>query len=333
MNEAASVVWWEAASLNHLSILKGAYELGRYALQRLLGVIPLLFIVSVLVFLFIHLIPGDPARLIAGKDATLEEIRGIQEQLGLNLPLWKQYINYMGDLLSGNLGNSIRSGIPVTDMLESRVMPTLWLTFLSMAWALIIGLLIGVVSAVYRNRWPDHLGTLTAISGMSIPGFWLGLVLIQIFSVELGWFPTGGVDSWKSYILPSITLGMGIMSMLARYSRSSMLETLREDYIRTGRAKGLREYVVIGRHALRNSLIQVVTVAGLQFGFLLGGSVMVETVFSIPGLGRSLVDSILFRDYTVIQALLLLFATQFILINLLVDLLYGVLNPKIRFSQ
>ncbi len=307
--------------------------MGRYALQRLLGVIPLLFIVSVLVFLFIHLIPGDPARLIAGKDATLEEIHGIQEQLGLNLPLWKQYINYMGDLLSGNLGNSIRSGIPVTDMLESRIMPTLWLTFLSMAWALVIGLLIGVISAVYRNKWPDHLGTLTAISGMSIPGFWLGLVLIQIFSVELAWFPTGGVDSWKSYILPSITLGMGIMSMLARYSRSSMLETLREDYIRTGRAKGLREYVVISRHALRNSLIQVVTVAGLQFGFLLGGSVMVETVFSIPGLGRLLVDSILFRDYTVIQALLLLFSTQFILINLIVDLLYGVLNPKIRFSQ
>ncbi|WP_189022253.1 ABC transporter permease subunit [Paenibacillus albidus] len=307
--------------------------MGRYALQRLLGVIPLLFVVSVLVFMFLHLIPGDPARLIAGQDATLEEIMGIRQQLGLDLPLWKQYVHYMSNLLSGDLGNSIQSGLAVTDMLMSRVMPTLWLTFLSMAWALLIGLLIGVVSAVYRNRWPDYVGTLAAISGMSVPGFWLGLVLIQIFSVELGWFPTGGVDTWKSYILPSITLGMGIMSMLARYSRSSMLETLREDYIRTGRAKGMREYVVIGRHALRNSLIQVVTVAGLQFGFLLGGSVMVETVFSIPGLGRLLVDSILFRDYTVIQALLLIFATQFILINLIVDLLYGVLNPKIRYSS
>ncbi|GGF64860.1 glutathione ABC transporter permease GsiC [Paenibacillus albidus] len=293
----------------------------------------MLFVVSVLVFMFLHLIPGDPARLIAGQDATLEEIMGIRQQLGLDLPLWKQYVHYMSNLLSGDLGNSIQSGLAVTDMLMSRVMPTLWLTFLSMAWALLIGLLIGVVSAVYRNRWPDYVGTLAAISGMSVPGFWLGLVLIQIFSVELGWFPTGGVDTWKSYILPSITLGMGIMSMLARYSRSSMLETLREDYIRTGRAKGMREYVVIGRHALRNSLIQVVTVAGLQFGFLLGGSVMVETVFSIPGLGRLLVDSILFRDYTVIQALLLIFATQFILINLIVDLLYGVLNPKIRYSS
>ncbi|MBB6671992.1 ABC transporter permease subunit [Cohnella nanjingensis] len=306
--------------------------MGRYALQRLIGVIPLLFIVSVLVFLFIHLIPGDPARLIAGKEATLEEIQGIQHQLGLDLPLWKQYFNYMGDLLSGNLGQSIRSGLPVTDMLASRVMPTLWLTLLSMAWALVIGLFIGVVSAVYRNRWPDYVGTLVAISGMSIPGFWLGLVLIQVFSVQLGWVPTGGVDSWKSYIMPSLTLGAGIMSMLARYSRSSMLETMREDYIRTGRAKGLRETVVVGRHALRNSLIQVVTVAGLQFGFLLGGSVMVESVFSIPGIGRLLVDSILYRDYTVIQALLLIFATQFILINLIVDLLYGVLNPKIRYS-
>ncbi|GIP22879.1 MULTISPECIES: ABC transporter permease subunit [Paenibacillus] len=307
--------------------------MGRYALQRLLGVIPLMFVVSVLVFMFIHLIPGDPARLVAGKEATLEEINGIRAQLGLDLPLWQQYLSYMGRLLHGDLGTSLRSGLPVSDMLMSRLTPTLILTFMSLGWALIIGLLIGTLSAVNRNKWPDYVGMLTAISGISVPGFWLGLVLIQIFSVQLGWFPTGGVDSWKSYILPSITLGAGIMSMLARFSRSSMLETMREDYIRTGRSKGLREVIVVGRHALRNSLIQVVTVAGLQFGFLLGGSVMVETVFSIPGLGRLLVDSISFRDYTVIQALLLLFATQFILINLIVDLLYGVLNPKIRYAS
>lgn len=307
--------------------------MGRYAIQRLLGVIPLLFVVSILVFMFIHLIPGDPARLVAGKDATLEEINGIREQLGLNLPLWQQYVNYMGDLLKGDLGVSVTSGLPVTDMLASRFLPTIILTFTSLGWALVIGLVIGIVSAVNRGKWPDYIGMLTAISGISLPGFWLGLVLIQIFSVELGWFPTGGVDTWQSYILPSFTLGAGIMSMLARYSRTSMLETMREDYVRTGRAKGLREFVVVGRHALRNSLIQVVTVAGLQFGFLLGGSVMVETVFSIPGMGRLLIDSIGFRDYTVIQALLLLFATEFILINLIVDLLYGVLNPKIRYAS
>ncbi|OMF83473.1 ABC transporter permease subunit [Paenibacillus glucanolyticus] len=307
--------------------------MGRYTIQRLLGVIPLLFIVSILVFMFIHLIPGDPARLVAGKDATLEEINGIREQLGLNLPLWQQYVNYMGDLLKGDLGESVRSGIPVMEMLESRFLPTIILTFTSLGWALIIGLLIGIVTAVNRGKWPDYIGMLAAISGISLPGFWLGLVLIQVFSVQLGWFPTGGIDTWQSYILPSFTLGAGIMSMLARYSRSSMLETMREDYVRTGRAKGLREFTVVGRHALRNSLIQVVTVAGLQFGFLLGGSVMVETVFSIPGMGRLLVDSIAFRDYTVIQALLLMFAAEFILINLIVDLLYGVLNPKIRYAS
>lgn len=312
---------------------KEAHPLGRYTIQRLLGVIPLLFIVSILVFMFIHLIPGDPARLVAGKDATLEEINGIREQLGLNLPLWQQYVNYMGDLLKGDLGESVRSGIPVMEMLESRFLPTIILTFTSLGWALIIGLLIGIVTAVNRGKWPDYIGMLAAISGISLPGFWLGLVLIQVFSVQLGWFPTGGIDTWQSYILPSFTLGAGIMSMLARYSRSSMLETMREDYVRTGRAKGLREFTVVGRHALRNSLIQVVTVAGLQFGFLLGGSVMVETVFSIPGMGRLLVDSIAFRDYTVIQALLLMFAAEFILINLIVDLLYGVLNPKIRYAS
>jgi glutathione transport system permease protein len=307
--------------------------LGRYALQRLIGIIPLLFIVSVLVFMFIHLIPGDPARLIAGKEATLDEINGIRMQLGLDQPLWKQYLSYMNDMFHGDLGNSIRSGMPVTEMMKSRFLPTLWLTLLSMAWAVVIGVVIGIVSAVKRNKWPDYAGMLIAISGISIPGFWLGLVLIQIFSVQLGWFPTGGIDSWKSYVLPSLTLGAGIMSMIARFSRSSMLETMREDYIRTARAKGMREFIVVGRHALRNSLIQVVTIAGLQFGFLLGGSVMVETVFSVPGLGRMLVDSIAFRDYTVIQAELLLFAAEFILINLIVDLLYGVLNPKIRYAD
>lgn len=307
--------------------------MGRYAVQRLFGVIPLLFVVSILVFMFIHLIPGDPARLIAGKDATLEEINRIQEQLGLNLPLWQQYFNYLVQLFKGDLGISIQSSLPVTDMLVSRIPPTLILTFASLGWALVIGLFIGIVSAVNRGKWQDYLGMLTAISGISLPGFWLGLILIQVFSVELGWFPTGGIDSWKSYVLPSFTLGAGIMSMLARYSRTSMLESMREDFVRTGRAKGLREFTVVSRHALRNSLIQVVTVAGLQFGFLLGGSVMVETVFSIPGMGRLLVDSIAFRDYTVIQALLMIFAAEFILINLLVDLLYGVLNPKIRYAS
>ncbi|GLI10094.1 glutathione transport system permease protein GsiC [Paenibacillus tyrfis] len=306
--------------------------MAQYVLKRLVAVIPILFIVSVLIFLFIHLIPGDPARLVAGKEATLEDISRIQAELGLDKPLWEQYFIYMSHLLQGDLGQSLKTGQPVTEMLASRMMPTIWLTIFSMGWALLFGIVIGVISATKRNRWPDYLSMLTAVSGISVPPFWLGLLLIQLFSVQLGWLPTGGVDSWEGYVLPSITLGAGIMSMLARFSRASLLESLKQDYIRTGRAKGLNERAVVWGHAMKNSMISVVTVAGLQFGFLLGGSVIVETVFSIPGLGRLLIDSIAFRDYTVIQAELLLFAVEFILVNLLVDVLYGVLNPKIRLS-
>lgn len=307
--------------------------MAKFVLKRLLGVIPILLIVSVLVFFFIHLIPGDPARMVAGKEATLDEINMIRAELGLDKPLWEQYVIYMTKLFQGDLGTSLKTGQPVTEIILSRLMPTFWLTLFSMAWALIIGLIIGIISAVNRNKWPDYLSMLTAVSGISIPPFWLGLLLIQIFSVQLGWFPTGGTESWSSYVLPSITLGAGIMSMLARFTRASMLESLKQDYIRTGRAKGLKESTIIKDHAIKNSMIPVVTIAGLQFGFLLGGSVIVETVFSIPGLGRLLIDSISFRDYTVIQAELLLFAVQFILVNLLVDVLYGVLNPKIRLSD
>ncbi|KZE76099.1 glutathione ABC transporter permease [Paenibacillus elgii] len=306
--------------------------MAQYVLKRLVAVIPILFIVSVLIFLFIHLIPGDPARLVAGKEATLEDISRIQAELGLDKPLWEQYFIYMSHLLQGDLGRSLKTGQPVTEMLASRMMPTIWLTIFSMGWALLFGIVIGVISATKRNRWPDYLSMLTAVSGISVPPFWLGLLLIQLFSVQLGWLPTGGVDTWQGYVLPSITLGAGIMSMLARFSRASLLESLKQDYIRTGRAKGLNERAVVWGHAMKNSMISVITVAGLQFGFLLGGSVIVETVFSIPGLGRLLIDSIAFRDYTVIQAELLLFAVEFILVNLLVDVLYGVLNPKIRLS-
>ncbi|MCH1625204.1 nickel ABC transporter permease [Fredinandcohnia quinoae] len=299
--------------------------------KRILEMIPILFIVSVLIFFFTHLIPGDPARLVAGKDASLEEVSIIRAELGLDKPIWEQYITYMSNLLQGDLGTSLKTGLPVVDMFADRFMPSIYLTVLSMGWALVIGLLIGTISAVFKNKWPDYFGMVTAVSGISLPGFWLGLLLIQIFSVQLGWFPTGGAETWKSYVLPSLTLGAGIMSMLARFTRSSLLETLKADFIRTGRAKGLREAVVIPKHALRNSLIPVVTIAGLQFGFLLGGSVVVETVFSFPGMGRLLIDSISFRDYPVIQAELLLFSIEFILVNLFVDILYSFLNPKIRY--
>ncbi|GAA0443497.1 MAG: ABC transporter permease subunit [Bacillota bacterium] len=304
----------------------------QYIIKRVLGLIPLVLVVSFVIFMFIHLIPGDPARLIAGKEATYEEVQQIRESLGLEKPLFVQYFDYLKSLLSGDLGYSIQSGAPVSELIGERIMPTLGLTFLSIGWALVVGILLGIISAVFRNKWPDYLGMLTAVSGISLPNFWVGLVLIQLFSVQLGLLPTGGADGWQSYLMPSFALGAGIMAMIARFTRSSLVNTLKQDYIRTGRAKGLGGNAIIFGHALKNSLIPVVTIAGLQFGFLLGGSVVVETVFSFPGLGRLLIDSIQIRDYPVVQAEILLFSLQFILVNLLVDIIYSFLNPKIRYE-
>lgn len=291
-----------------------------------------MIVVSIIIFMFIHLIPGDPARIVAGQKATLEEIEIMREQLGLNDPYIVQYKDFMLGIFTGDWGNSIKTGLPVWKVIIPRVKPTLILAIFSIVWSVIAGISIGVVSAIKRGKLLDYIVMIGASSGISLPLFWLGLMLMQIFSVKLGWFPTTGVDSLSSYILPSITLGAGITAMIARYTRSSMIEILKENYIRTSRAKGLSEFIVINKHALRNSLVDVITIVGLQFGFLLAGSVLVETVFAIPGLGRLLIDSILFRDYTVVQTVLLIFTFQFIIINLIVDVLYGVANPKIRYQ-
>ena len=307
--------------------------MGRYFVKRVLSTIPLLLVISILIFAFIHLIPGDPVRKMLPKEATQEEYEQLKEELGFNDPLPVQYINYMkGILLHGDFGESYKNGLPISEIFPARLKATLTLTLWAILWSVVLGTLIGIVSAVKRGKFLDYAGMVIATSGISVPSFWLGLMLIQIFSVKLGWLPTGQLDSWKGYILPAITMGCSIMGTLARYSRSSMLETMQEDYVRTARAKGQRESLVVLRHAFRNSLVQVVTVVGLQIGGLLAGSVLVETVFSIPGLGRLMVDSINFRDYKVIQALLMFFAVEYIVINLIVDLLYGVLNPKIRYD-
>lgn len=306
--------------------------MGRYFIKRLLSTIPLLLVISFLVFMFIHMIPGDPAKLIAGQDSTQAEVETVRKQLGLDQPLLKQYGQYMRGLVTGDLGDSIRNGKSVVETIAPRLKPTIMLTVSAMIWATIIGVALGIISAVFHGRILDYVGMIIAISGISVPSFWLGLELIQGFSVALNWLPTGGLDSWQSYILPSLTMGAGIMAILARFTRSSMLETMREDYVRTARAKGLKESLVVMRHAFKNSLIEIITVAGLQIGGLLSGSVMAETVFSIPGLGRLLVDSINFRDYKVVQALLLFFAAEYIFINLIVDVLYGVINPKVRYD-
>lgn len=303
-----------------------------YIARRLLGMIPTLLIVVVIVFLFVHILPGDPARLVAGSDADEETINLIRKDLGLDLPLPQQFLRYVEDLSQGNLGNSLRTKRPVTQEISDRFMPTLWLTATSMAWSVLFGMGIGICSAVWRNRWPDRLGMTLAVSGISFPAFALGMILMQIFSVQFGWLPTVGADTWKHYILPSVTLGAAVAAVMARFTRASFVEVIQEDFVRTARAKGLTETSVVFKHTLRNALIPVVTMMGLQFGFLLGGSIVVETVFNWPGLGRLLVDSVNQRDYPVIQGLVLMFSMEFILINLLVDVLYGAINPSIRYK-
>ncbi|ATA18663.1 MAG: glutathione ABC transporter permease GsiC [Gibbsiella quercinecans] len=303
-----------------------------YFLKRLLGLIPTLLIVAVLVFLFVHLLPGDPARLAAGPEADEAVINLVRQELGLDKPLPMQFIHYFANVLQGDFGTSIVSRRPVSEEIATRFMPTLWLTVTSMVWAVIFGMAIGIASAVWRNRWPDRIGMTLAVSGISFPAFALGMLLMQIFSVNLGWLPTVGADTWQHYILPSITLGAAVAAVMARFTRASFIDVMQEDYMRTARAKGVRETRVLLKHGLRNAMIPVVTMMGLQFGFLLGGSIVVEKVFNWPGLGRLLVDSVEMRDYPVIQAEVLLFSLEFILINLLVDMLYAAINPSIRYK-
>ncbi|EGG8884653.1 glutathione ABC transporter permease GsiC [Salmonella enterica] len=303
-----------------------------YVLKRLLGLIPTLLIVAVLVFLFVHLLPGDPARLIAGPEADAQVIALVRQQLGLDQSLHVQFWHYITHVLQGDFGTSMVSRRPVSEEIASRFLPTLWLTITSMIWAVLFGMAIGIAAAVWRNRWPDRVGMTLAVTGISFPAFALGMLLMQIFSVDLGWLPTVGADSWQHYILPSLTLGAAVASVMARFTRSSFVDVLSEDYMRTARAKGVSETWVVLKHGLRNAMIPVVTMMGLQFGFLLGGSIVVEKVFNWPGLGRLLVDSVDMRDYPVIQAEVLLFSLEFILINLVVDVLYAAINPAIRYK-
>jgi glutathione transport system permease protein len=303
----------------------------QYVAKRLAGLAPTLFIVAVLVFLFVHLLPGDPARLAAGQDATPETVELVRQDLGLDKPIPEQFVRFVSGALRGDFGKSLRTKRPVGTEIAERFMPTFWLTVTSMSWSVVIGMTIGVLSAVWRNRWPDRVGMTLAVSGISFPAFALGMVLMEIFAVQLNWLPTVGADSVRHYILPSLTLGAAVAAIMARFTRSSFVDILQEDYIRTARAKGLPESAVVAKHGLRNALIPVVTMMGLQFGFLLGGSIVVEVVFNWPGIGRLLVDAVGMRDYPVIQALVLLFSLEFILINLIVDVLYGLINPAIRY--
>lgn len=304
----------------------------KYTIKRIIGVIPTLIIVVTFVFFFVRLIPGDPARLVAGPQATQADVEVVREELGLNKPLVTQYADYVVGLFHGDLGTSLRTKRPVALEVSLRYMNTVKLTVFSLTWSVIVGVLLGVWSGKNRSKWQDYTGMTLAISGISMPSFWIGFLLIMVFAVNLGWFPTTGADSWKSFILPGIALGTSIAAIIARFTRSSIIEVMKEDYIRTARAKGLREKTVIWKHAFRNAMISVVTVVGLQFGFLLGGSVVTETVFAFPGLGSLLVESVNYRDYNAIQSLILIFSLHFIVINLVVDILYALLNPEIKLS-
>lgn len=304
----------------------------KYIIKRIIGVIPTLIIVTTFVFFFVRLIPGDPARLVAGPQATLEDVEVVREELGLNKPIVTQYVDYVTGLFHGDLGMSLRTKRPVATEVSLRYMNTVKLTLGSLAWSVVVGVLLGVWSGKHRSKWQDYTGMTMAISGISMPSFWIGFLLITVFSVNLKWLPTTGADSWKSFILPSIALGTSIAAIIARFTRSSIIEVMKEDYIRTARAKGLRERIVIWKHAFRNAMISVVTVVGLQFGFLLGGSVVTESVFAFPGLGSLLVESVNYRDYNAIQSLILIFSLHFVVINLVVDILYALLNPEIKLN-
>jgi len=303
-----------------------------YIVRRLFSATPTLFGVTVAVFMFVHLLPGDPARLMAGIQATEESVQLVRHALGLDKPLWVQYGIYLSNLLHGSLGLSNRDSVPVSTHIAQAFWPTLGLTIAAMLVAIAIGLTAGIVAAVSHGHPLDYSTTSLAMLGISLPSFVLALALIWIFGVELQWLPTGGDQGLASLVLPAFTLGAGAAATITRVSRSEMLEVLSQDYVRSARAKGHRLREVVLRHAVPNALIPIVTVIGLYFGFLISGAIIVETVFAWPGLGRLLITAIAFRDYPVIQGVVLVFAVEFVTVNLLVDLLYARIDPRIRYQ-
>jgi peptide/nickel transport system permease protein len=331
-----------------------------YIIRRLLSLIPTLLGVSIIVFLFLRMIPGDPALALAGEHATEETVERFRREFGLDKPLHEQYITYMGKILRGDLGRSILSRRPITDEIRVRFPATFELSVCALFVALIVGLPAGIISATKRNSPIDNMAMVGSLLGISMPIFWLGLMLNWVFAVQLGWLPsvtrldsnielqritnliivdsilTGNAEALlngiQHLILPAIALGTIPMAIIARMTRSAMLEVLEQDYIRTARAKGLIERVVTVRHALRNALLPVITILGLQVGVLLSGAVLTETIFAWPGIGRWLYLSILSRDYPIVQGMALFITTLFLVVNLLVDISYALVDPRIRYE-
>jgi ABC-type dipeptide/oligopeptide/nickel transport system permease component len=302
----------------------------RYLGRRILVTLPTLWLVTVVVFSMVRLLPGDPAETIAGLHATQESVAGLREELGLDRPLLVQYWQFLTGLLRLDLGRSTMSRAPVVDELRPRLPVSLTLAVASMGVAVTVGVLLGVLAALRRRTWVDYLAMTTSVAGLSTPTFVLGLLLILVLSVQWRLLPATGAATWWHYVLPALTLGLPAAAVVARMARSSLLEVLRQDFVRTAWAKGLPGRAVVYRHALKNALIPVITISGLQFGQLMGGAVVVESVFGLPGLGKLLVDRVLGRDYPVIQGVVLVAAAGFVLTNLLVDLVYSVVDPRIR---
>ncbi len=307
--------------------------------RRFIQLVFLLIGISFLVFSSMYIAPGDPAAMIGGPTATESDLEAIRENLGLNDPFITQYVSYISNVVQGDFGYSYQTRQPVFEAISVRFPNTIKLAIASMVVAIVIGIVAGLISALKHNSWLDVTSTTIALAGISIPNFWLGALLILVFAVNLQWLPVGGLsepfytaEGFKQLILPAITLGTGSAAMIARMARSSILEVVKADYVRTARAKGIKERNVIWIHTLKNAMIPVITVIGLNFGFLLGGTIITEKVFAINGVGRLMVDAIASRDFPMVQGSVLLVATLFVLVNLIVDITYTYVDPRIKYQ-
>jgi ABC-type dipeptide/oligopeptide/nickel transport system permease component len=307
--------------------------MSRYLLRRLLLTIPVLIGVATLVFALIHFIPGDPAQAMLGEGATPEDVAQLRTRLGLDKPLLMQYGSFLNGVVHGDLGVSLRNDQPVTKQILERMPATAELAFAAMAVAVLFALPLGIVAAVWRGTWVDHAAMTLSLVGISVPNFWLGPLMAIVFAIELGWLPVGGSGTLAHLVLPSITLGAALAAILARMTRASLLEELSEPYVLAARAKGVSRTRAVLHHAFRNSLIPIVTILGLQFGVVLTGAVITETIFAWPGIGRLLIQSISFRDYPTVQGCVLLIAITYVGVNLITDLTYGFLDPRIRVDR
>lgn len=305
----------------------------RYLLHRLLLFLPTLLGSLTLVFFLIHLIPGDPVEVMLGETASSADKEALRRELGLNLPIWTQYLRFLTALAQGDLGHSLYEQGGVTELILIRFPATLELTLAAMGVALCIAFPLGIMAAVKKNSWMDQSSLIFSLLGLAMPNFWLGPLLMIAFSIELGWLPVSGRGGLAHLILPSLTLGMVMAAILIRMIRSSLLETIHEDYIQTARAKGLGEWRVWLKHALRNSLLSVITIVGLQFGALLAGSIITETIFTWPGIGRLTIQAIQTRDYPLVQGCILVISTSYLVVNLLTDMLYHLADPRIRYGR